>query len=576
MLLFVALMTSHLTVNGQNCPPNAGIFETCDLTAVPEVSAMVELYSTNKGFLVPRMTEAQKLAIVTPATGLLVFQTDGASGFSYYNGTSWDLIESTNTDWIISGNDMSSAISGNVGIGTASPMFKVDVLGTGGTRTRTFSQDNLWAGYLSKNNTREFFAGTQGTIETPNTTSGYHIYDNTAGAQRMVIDENGNMGINNNNPTARLDVAGTFKLVDGTEGAGKVLTSDASGNAIWATSTSTDNQDLTLSGNSLSLTNDATPVDLSAFLDNTDAQSLTLSGTDLSISNGNTISLAGLSGGAFATTTNLTSNSPGTIATDDFVFGATTTEYVTENNYILFDKSKGAFRAGGNVGEWNDANRGNNSFASGYRTLASGQYSTSMGLFSKVYGASAAAIGNDVSAHSYGEVSVGVFNTIYTPNSATAWNVADRVFVVGNGQHGGARSNAFTVFKNGNATLAGTLTQSSDKRLKTNISTLTGSLANLLQLGGYSYNWIDTEKRGTDKQIGVIAQEVEALYPELVRKDNNGNLSVNYSGLVPILIEATKEQQAEIEVLKAQVQEMNQLKTEISEIKAMLETKASK
>lgn len=58
-------------------------------TTTPNVSAELDVASTSKGALVPRMTAAQKLAISSPATGLLIYQTDGTPGFKYYNGTAW-------------------------------------------------------------------------------------------------------------------------------------------------------------------------------------------------------------------------------------------------------------------------------------------------------------------------------------------------------------------------------------------------------------------------------------------------------------------------------------------------------
>ncbi len=52
-------------------------------------SSMLDIESTNKGMLIPRMTEAQRNAIASPATGLLVFQTDNSAAFYYYNGSGW-------------------------------------------------------------------------------------------------------------------------------------------------------------------------------------------------------------------------------------------------------------------------------------------------------------------------------------------------------------------------------------------------------------------------------------------------------------------------------------------------------
>lgn len=116
------------------------------------------------------------------------------------------------------------------------------------------------------------------------------------------------------------------------------------------------------------------------------------------------------------------------------------------------------------------------------------------------------------------------------------------------------RSNAsafaerFNIQGNGNAWLQGTLTQNSDARLKANIEPLSNALNNLLQLNGYSYNWID-ENKDTASQIGVMAQQVQKVYPQLVKEAADGTLSVNYMGMVPPIIEAIKQQQKEIERL---------------------------
>ena len=72
-------------------------------TATPHVSAQLEITSSNRGLLIPRMTSSQRTAIATPATGLLVFQTDAPAGFYFHNGTIWVQL-SANTGWSLSGN----------------------------------------------------------------------------------------------------------------------------------------------------------------------------------------------------------------------------------------------------------------------------------------------------------------------------------------------------------------------------------------------------------------------------------------------------------------------------------------
>jgi len=57
-----------------------------------DTTAMLDISSTEKGLLIPRMTAQQKNGIVNPATGLLIYQTDGDPGFYYFNGNGWFLL----------------------------------------------------------------------------------------------------------------------------------------------------------------------------------------------------------------------------------------------------------------------------------------------------------------------------------------------------------------------------------------------------------------------------------------------------------------------------------------------------
>jgi hypothetical protein len=99
---------------------------------------------------------------------------------------------------------------------------------------------------------------------------------------------------------------------------------------------------------------------------------------------------------------------------------------------------------------------------------------------------------------------------------------------------------------------------SSDNRLKENIIPIPNSLEKVLSLGGYEFDWIPKkgihENEGHD--IGVIAQEIEKVLPEIVITRENGYKAVKYEKIVPLLIEAIKEQQTQIEELKSLVQQL--------------------
>jgi len=92
---------------------------------------------------------------------------------------------------------------------------------------------------------------------------------------------------------------------------------------------------------------------------------------------------------------------------------------------------------------------------------------------------------------------------------------------------------------------------SSDKRLKDNIKPIEGALDKVCKLGGYEFDWNAKQDVYEGHDIGVIAQEVEAVFPELVTDRDNGFKAVKYEKLVPALIEAIKELKNEIELLKS-------------------------
>ncbi|MGH1386993.1 C1q-like domain-containing protein [Kordia sp.] len=204
---------------------------------------------------------------------------------------------------------------------------------------------------------------------------------------------------------------------------------------------------------------------------------------------------------SFTTTSNVTSNTNGTIATDDFVFGSSQLDNLTgadDNSRMFFDKSKGAFRAGNEVdgfGGFDDANVGpftvgfgQRNVASGWyastlggqrnvssgfysmtmgdNNIASGNYSVALGRNTNASGTESIALGYAITAESRGQTTLGQFNTAVAGN-ANAHVPTDRLLVVGNGTsdfEGINSSDALVILKNGNTTINGTLTIDGDNQ----------------------------------------------------------------------------------------------------------------
>jgi hypothetical protein len=202
--------------------------------------------------------------------------------------------------------------------------------------------------------------------------------------------------------------------------------------------------------------------------------------------------------GAFSTTASVSSNAPGDYEIDDFVFGSPQLDYdghFHHNSRFFFDKSKSASRVGwAQDAYWDTDSLGLYSFATGFNTVAAGDYSTAFGQFSRTtenalgafaagyrndvaaswsaafgyetatnavssvamgqrsqtFGNSSTATGYHATAYSRNEFCLGSYNTEYTPVDSWGWNASDRLFVVGNGTDNWTRSNALTILKNGN------------------------------------------------------------------------------------------------------------------------------
>ena len=91
---------------------------------------------------------------------------------------------------------------------------------------------------------------------------------------------------------------------------------------------------------------------------------------------------------------------------------------------------------------------------------------------------------------------------------------------------------------------------SSDKRLKDNIKPIENALAKIESIGGYSFDWNDKQQTYTGTDLGVLAQEIEAIAPELVIDRETGYKAVRYEKLVAVLVEGIKELSAKVNELE--------------------------
>jgi len=178
--------------------------------STPDPSAMLEVKSTSKGFLAPRMTAEQRGSIGSPVAGLLVYQTDGETGYYEYNGSSWVRTTSLWTSNLEGGIYFNS---GNVGIGTTTPQNKFVAAGNGWAQFHSNSAglnpstSNNYGVYIGSNRSG---GATEGNIA-------YHNYltfaewDGTTYSETIRIDASGNVGIGTTTPTALLDVEGIIR-----------------------------------------------------------------------------------------------------------------------------------------------------------------------------------------------------------------------------------------------------------------------------------------------------------------------------------------------------------------------------
>jgi hypothetical protein len=625
---------------------------------------MLDVTSTTKGILFPRMTAAQRIAIPVPATGLQVYQTDGTKGIYYFDGTSWSQlgVGGGAGGWSMTGNTGINPVTNFIGTTDAQPFIgKVNneqvfrfapnsnttVLGyqanhadyTGGTYNHVIGFkagynnvgsfghfDGLQAGYNNSGNSNQFIGYNAGYTNTSGNTNLFigsaSGYSNTTGYNNQFTGYQAGY----NNTTA------IYNFFNGTQAG----FNNTTGNYNFFEGFNAGKSNVSGQNNHF--------VGLQAGFSNTTANWNHFNGYQAGYSNttGYGNQFDGFQAGYYNTT-----------GLCNFFNGHKAGLNNTTGYYNHF--------SGFNAGYTNTTGAGNHfeGWQSGYyNTTGSDNYfgGFQSGLHNTTGNKNIALGHQPLINHSTGDYNIAIgwqagFNNIDGHGNVFIGTQAgfletgsNRLYIAGNFNdtpliygdfydqiikfHGAAKvinqsytdepmlelnevydnwgtvrfrnenapplwwdischldpyQQSFTQLKytaNGQPTtifygtggllVYGTISELSDSTEKENIKPIQNVLSSIQHINAVSYNWKDKKVRGEEEQIGFLAQEIEQAYPQLVRTDEQGEKSVSYTHMVPVLLQAIKEQQVEIDALKAKQSEMDALKVKMDKMEEMM------
>jgi hypothetical protein len=411
----------------------------------PDGSAMLDVKSTDKGMLIPRMDSTQRVGIATPATGLLVYQTDGTDGFWFYNGTAWVSLNGSTANIPDAIADADNDTKIQVEKNTDDDIIRFDMAGTEFFRMDNGRMEVVNTGY-------SVFIG-EGAGANDDLTDNYNVFvgnqagnSNTTGSNATAIGA-GAMYYSNSTatPFENYNVAVGYEALRGSTTASantgiyntalgyQTLRSNTTGgwntaNGVWALYSNTTGNDNTANG-------------VSALSSNTTGGNNTANGTGALTSNttggwntangasalsSNTTGRRNTANGVWALYSNTTginntanglqalfSNTTGSNATAIgagamYYSNSTATPFENYNVAVGYEALRGSTTASANTGNHNTAlgyqslwsnTTGNDNTAIGYRALApntTGSWNTAIGkeaLSSNTTGVNNTAIG---------------------------------------------------------------------------------------------------------------------------------------------------------------------------------------
>jgi len=525
-------------------------------TDTPDVSAVLDITSTTQGVLIPRMTQTERLAIASPATGLLVYQTDATTGFHYYNGTIWTTIGSSG--WELTGNTASAG----------------DKLGT------TDGQDFV----IATNNTEAIRVSSAGNVgvNTSTPSTNFHLVANTTlitllndGFEDTTINSFTSGGDQNWIATNTVD-----EYNNGSWGAksGPINDSETS----WIEYTTT----IPASGGTISfdyrISTEGGYDKLNFLIDNV-SQNL-WSGDDTSVV-WNSVSYT-LAPGAHTFKWSYDKDSSVSkgndeVYLDDVLITATPTAvFILDDGsqvagYVLTSDANGVATWEAPVGSTNvdgdwifDSGSTNDDpiYHQGNVMIGHNAASThNLQLWDGVSTSGSVVVFGSVNTIVDGDGRL-LFMQQFVPNSSVACDLGS----------GGATPKRWL-----NVYSENPINVSSDIRLKEDIKPLSYGLKEFLALEPISFKWKeekvndfvvpDSEK---ERKLGFIAQDVQKIIPEVVSdyqwkeyeenpgvlvKEKSKRLGMRYYDLIPVAIKAIQEQQEKIEQLKLNNLKLKQL-----------------
>ena len=192
--------------------------------SVPHASAMLEVKTTNRGFLLPRLTAAQKNAVASPATGLMIYETT-SNAIWVYNGSAWTQMGSGggSSEWLLNGTHLYSGNAGNVGIGLNTNINEKLTVKGNALITYVNANDLVDGGAVarlrimgantgsSSINFLKLDSSEGATIFYANASQNL-IIRNDGFANQLVLKADGRIGMGTATPDEKLDVAGNIKV----------------------------------------------------------------------------------------------------------------------------------------------------------------------------------------------------------------------------------------------------------------------------------------------------------------------------------------------------------------------------